>query len=240
MKIGLSLAAALALLALHQQASCAEPKIGATLIPGVFEADKSGDYDKAMAALRTASGLALEVLSQPPARVEEDLRQHKIDCMVPFDVRFWTGSEKLVNSEPVNVAKIFIFTKAGDGPYTSLEPLKGKRVGGRRGLNYGPKVDAAGMKLDPVNEDDQNVQKLDSGRIDAFLAYVPDMWIWAAEKKRQLPNHDAAHPFEVHNDALLCHDTPETRAFLKTFDAAVVKLRASGEMKKLLGASYVP
>jgi hypothetical protein len=215
------------------------PKVVAMAIPGVFETDKSGDYDKVFARMQ-AGGAAVDYAVLAPGRAEAEFRERKFACFVPFDVRFWSGAEKLVNSQPVNVAKIYLFSRPGEGPYTSLDQLKGKRLGARRGLPYGPKLGSSGLTPELVNEDDQNVQKLAAKRIDAFLAYVPDMWLWAAEKKQPLPNHAKDQPFEVHNDALLCWDTPENRAYLKTFDAMMLKLRASGELQKILGPSFVP
>jgi ABC-type amino acid transport substrate-binding protein len=216
----------------------AAPKIGAQAIPGVFEVDKSGDYDKVLAQI-AASGVPLDYVVVAPGRAEAEFKEGKLDCLAPADARFWTTQEKLVNSEPLNVAKIFLFSRPGEGPYTSLDPLKGKRLGARRGLPYGPKLAASGVVPELVNEDDQNVQKLAAKRIDAFLAYVPDMWLWAADKKQPLPNHDKNTPFDVHRDALLCRDTPEVRAYLKSFDAQVSKMRSSGELQKLLGPSFV-
>ena len=66
------------------------------------------------------------------------------------------------------------------------------------------------------------------------------MWFWAKEKKQALPNHDPKQPFDVHKDAFLCRDNKATQDFVKGFNAGVVKLRASGELKALLGESYVP
>lgn len=218
----------------------AAPKLGAYAIPGVFELDKTGSYDKALARVASEAGLSLDYAVLAPGRVEDDFKQHKLDCVIPLDARFWSSAEKVINSEPLNVAKIYVFSRAGDGPYTSVEQLKGKRVGARRGMPYGPKYDGSGIKAELVNDDGQNVQKLNAKRIDAFLAYVPDMWQWASASKQPLPNHDEQQPFDIHKDAFLCRDTAATREFLKAFDAAVVKIRASGELQRILGSSYVP
>lgn len=218
----------------------AAPKLGAYAIEGVFEPAKTGVYDKVLTQLSKQSGLALDYAVLAPGRAEEDFKQHKLDCVIPLDSRYWSGAGNFINTQPLNVAKIYLFSRPTEGPYTSLEQLKGKRIGARRGMPYGPKYASSGVESELVNEDDQNVQKLNAKRIDAFLAYVPDMWQWASDKKQPLPHYDQAHPFDTHADAFLCHDTADTRAFLKVFDAAVVKMRASGELQKLLGSSYVP
>jgi ABC-type amino acid transport substrate-binding protein len=220
-------------------AADAEPKLGAYAIPGVFEADKSGTYDKVLAQIAANSGLQLNYAVLAPGRLEADFKSQNFDCIIPLDARFW-GDGKLANSEPLNIAKIYLFSRTGEGPFTSLEQLKGKRIGARRGMPYGPAFDSSGVKAELVNEDDQNVQKLMAKRIDAFLAYVPDMWEWSKNKQQPLPNHDKGKPFETHKDAFLCRDSAETRAFLKAFNEAVIKMRASGQLQQLLGSSHVP
>lgn len=214
------------------------PSFAAYLIPGALEENKVGDYDKILTVISKMIGKPINYEVLPPARVENGLKTGSLDCVIPLDRRFWDGKESLINSEPLNVAKIFIFSRKNEGPYTSLDQLKGKKLGARRGMPYGPKIDKDYL-LDLVTTDDQNVQKLNSKRIDAFLAYYPDMPLWAKEHKSPLPNH-AQVPFDTHKDAFLCRDTPDVREFLKSFDEAVVKLRKSGELKKMLGDTYVP
>jgi ABC-type amino acid transport substrate-binding protein len=218
----------------------AEPRLGAYAIPGVFEPDKSGNYDKVLAKVAKDSGLKLDYVVLAPGRLETDFKDQKFDCVIPLDARFWSSNDKTFNSEPLNVAKIYLFSRATEGPYWNLDQVKGKRIGVRRGMPYGPVFDGSGLQAEVVNDDDQNVQKLAANRIDAFLAYVPDMWEWSKEKQRPLPNHDQTKPFETHKDAFLCRDTAETRAFAKTFNDAVIKIRAAGQLQQMLGSSYVP
>ena len=217
----------------------AEVKLGAYVIPGVLEVNKSGDYDKILTKVGEAGGVAVNYSVLPAARLEDEFKAGNLDCIFPLDARFWDGKEKL-NSEPVNVAKIYIFSKAGDGPYTNLDALKGKTVGVRNGISYGPKTNTTAVKFDAVSDDDKNVQKLNAGRIAAFLSFVPDMWFWSKEKKMALPNYDPKQPLDTHKDAFLCRDSKSTQDFVKQFNAGVVKLRGSGELKALLGDSYVP
>jgi ABC-type amino acid transport substrate-binding protein len=217
----------------------AEVKLGVVAIPGVLEADKSGDYDKVLARVGAVAGKPFKYVVLPPNRIEADLKSGDIDCLLPMDARYWKEKGNYVNSEPLNVAKSYFFSRQGDGPYTSLDQVKGKTIGIRTGLPYGPKLDGY-TQLAAVASDDQNVQKLNSKRIDVFLAYMPDMSIWAKEKKAALPSYKADTPFDTHRDAFLCRNTPEVQEFLKAFNPAVVKLRDSGELKKLLGDSFVP
>jgi ABC-type amino acid transport substrate-binding protein len=215
----------------------AAPKIAALGISGLFAPDKSGDYDKVLAKV-ASSGVEVNYTVFAPARANVEFSSGQYACLAPA-IGLPESNEKLVNSQPLNFVKMYLFSRPGEGPYTSLDQFRGKRLGARRGMGYGRELKNSGVTLEFVNTDDQNVQKLAAKRIDAFLAYVPDMWLWASDKKQPLPNHDKEHPLNIHKDMLLCRDTPEVRAYLKLFDAAIVKMRASGELRKVLGLSYV-
>ena len=89
----------------------AQVKLGAYAIPGVIETNKSGDYDKIIAKIGAVTGNTINYEVLPAAQLESAFRSGKIDCFFPLDARFWDGKEKL-NSEPLNVAKIYIFSKA--------------------------------------------------------------------------------------------------------------------------------
>jgi len=220
-------------------AAWADVKLGAYVIPGVLETNHSGDYDKILKKVGMAGGMPMSYAVLPAARLEDEFKAGSLDCIFPVDARFWGGSEKL-NTEPLNVAKIYIFSKAGDGPYTNLDALKGKTVGVRNGISYGPKANTTAVKFDPVADDDKNVQKLNAGRIAAFLSFVPDMWFWSKDSKQALPNYDPKQPFDTHKDAFPCRDSKAVQDFVKQFNSLVVKMRGSGELKALLGDSYVP
>jgi ABC-type amino acid transport substrate-binding protein len=221
-------------------AANAEVRLGVYAIPGLFTADKSGDYDKILSRAFAIANLDVSYIRAEPEQIEADFKSNKLDCVIPLDERFWSESGKFFNSAPLNTAKIYIFSGKDDGPYTSFEQLKGKKVGARQGMPYGPKFDAAKLNAVLVNDDDENAKKLAAGSIDAFVAYVPDMWVWSVTRRSTLPNHDRAKPADVHRDAFLCRDTQAARDFVKAFDNAVKTMKSSEELQKLLGRSYVP
>lgn len=217
----------------------AEVNLGAVGIPGLLTQDKSGTYDKILARVGVVRGKPINYIVLSPARAESGLRSGALDCIIPFDHRFFTSAETLLNSAALNTAKIYLFSRPGEGPYNNLEQLSGKIVGIRRGMPYGPKLDEK-VKTEAVNNDDQNVAKLALRRIDAFLAYVPDMWLWAKKNNTALPNYSVDKPIDIHQDAFLCRDSVETRKFLQSFNKALGTMQKSGELRTLLGEFYVP
>lgn len=108
----------------------------------------------------------------------------------------------------MGTAKIYIFTGKGQKTINNLSELKGKKVGARFGMPYGNTFDNAGLNVEMVKSIQSNIKKLDKGRIDAFIAYVPDAY--DAFKSLEIPPypHDLDKPIAVHEDCLVCRDVP--------------------------------
>lgn len=80
-------------------------------------------------------------------------------------------------------------------------------------------------------------KKVQIGRIDAFIAYVPDAYnAFRGLGIAPLP-HDVAHPVAVHLDSLVCRNVqPE---FIEQFNKLLKELRDSGRLKSILGNDYI-
>lgn len=214
-------------------------KVAGFEIPGVMEPKLTGSYDKVLTELFSHLTSKIKYVVMPTARVDAQFSEKSIDCIAPMDIRYSKIQELVINSKPINIAKIYIYSRKKEGPWSILQDIEGKRVGIKNGLWYGPKWSDKKMHVEVVASDEQNIEKLRKGRIDAFLAYVPDMTVLKMEKGIILPNHDPKKPFDIHNDSLLCHKSKQTEKMLKEFDQIVATMRASGRLKQLLGISFV-
>ena len=219
----LAIAAAFSLLS---SASClAQTKIVATKLDGVVERNHSGVYDQVFGELK----FDYEVFS--PELALDKFKGNEFDCIFPLDQDFYGDKSNTVQSTPINLAKIFIFTLKGP-PITDLDKLKGMRVGMRSGLNYGPKLSYPRFKVEFANSIYSNVWKLRSDRIDAIVDFNPDMEDYLKKVSLSLV-YDKNAPVIVHKDALLCHDGPKEREFVQRFNKAVKE--SDAKIKKLLG-----
>ena len=132
---------------------------------------------------------------------------------------FYEYGDDVVVTNAMSIAKVYIFTGKGKAIISDLKGLSGKKVGARNGMPYGKKFDASGISPKLVSDIETNIKKVDSGRIDAFLAYYPDAYtVFDALGVDPYP-HDKAHPVAVHPDSLVCRGTSE--AFIKAFNAAL-------------------
>ncbi len=211
-------------------------KLGAYEIPTLLEKNGSGTYDKIFSEVRQAAGKNWRYKVLPPSRADKDFADKRLDCIIPLDADFYQG-DKVIQSDFVNVARVYIFTERGSKPVNSLAALKGKKIGARRGMPYGPEFDKLALNVSYSNNIEQSIKKVNAGRLDAFIAYVPDAWFaFQALNMEMLPHGKAVI---THEDGFLCHDTPEAKAFIESFNAALVKLRSSGRLMDLLGDSWV-
>lgn len=217
--------------------SAQEISVGSMLIPGLFTKAKDGVYDQAMASAATQSGVTINNTVLPPARAIAQFEAGQVDCLAPADVDFFNLAFATVQSKPFNLGKIYIYTKAGSTPLQSLSELQGKKVGIRNGMPYGNEFDSMGLNATGAGTIESNIKKVQAGRLDAFLGYVPDAWT-AFEALGMDPLPHAEKPIAIHEDSILCRDTPATRSAINALDGALDEMKASGALKAIMGSGY--
>lgn len=197
-----------------------EVSIFALDIPGLHQKDGGGEYDKIISKAVVQSGKA-KVVVLPPARAEAEFAKCSNCCLSPANKNpdFYEYGDKVVVSKAMSVAKVYIFTGRGKPVINDLKGLAGKSVGARNGMPYGKKFDASGISPKLVSDIKTNIKKIDSGRIDAFIAYFPDAYTVFEELGIDPYPHDVEHPIAVHPDSLVCRGTEAE--FIKGFNEAV-------------------
>ena len=136
---------------------------------------------------------------------------------------FYDYTNGYVETLPMSTVKVYIFTAQGTKSLKSLDELKNKVVGVRRGIPYGKRFEQAKLNLSIVDSIKQNILKLDRGRVDAFVAYVPDAYQVFKELGRKPYPHDISHPIAVHNDNLVCRGV--SQSFIDTFNKKLQNIK---------------
>lgn len=211
----------------------AETRIIGIEIPGLHEKSGNGVYDKIItkAVVEKNKG---KLTVDPPARAENTFSKCTDCCFTPANdnPEFYDFGSDIVKTNPMSTAKIYIFTAKGKPALSSISDLAGKKVGIRLGMPYGKSFDGAGLKTDAARTIEANIKKLNAGRLDAFVAYVPDAYV-AFEKMNMEPlPHDKANPIAVHEDCLVCRGVPAD--FVDNFNKALSEMEKSGELDKIL------
>lgn len=231
---------AVVLLALLAGPLAAQPVLRLALpeIPGLINVDGLGTYQRVMdeAARRAGVRFTAEVL--PRARALAALLNHAVDGVFTFTqtVRERLGADAVLASYPIGAYRGYAFVLASSPPITRLSQLSGKRVGGLIGFEgtYGS-VREAGASFELVNTDEQNLSKLKAGRLDAVLAFLPDLF-------SQLPElaFDPKMPFFEAYDRLTVLKTPANEAWLAAFSAELRRMHQQGVVRTLVGPAYLP
>ena len=215
----------------------AQTNIAVYNIKGLHNADHSGGYDRILLKAKQ-QGVDLKLVHTPIIRAKHLFNTRKIDCISPSDASADAFPFPSVQSSPLNIAKAYIFTRSNDNVISSLNGLKGKQVGIRKGLEFGGRLENQALNLEPVWDTEQNYKKLINKRIDAFIAYVPDIWGYFNSKELPGLTYDKSKPIVSYQESVACHDTPANHAFIKQLNFALQKLKEKGFIKQTLGIAY--
>jgi polar amino acid transport system substrate-binding protein len=137
-------------------------------------------------------------------------------------------------SDALFVERVNVYTLRGRLRYANLADLAGKRVGVIRGWSYGDDFDAlrksGAVTTEDVASDGQNFAKLEAGRLDAVLAIAE-----AAEPLlRKHPQAELAGTLAENPTYLAFNKSVARLDLLQRFNAALGRLRASGESRRIV------
>lgn len=186
-------------------------------IPGLFQKDGNGSYDKIVTRTVVNSGHAkLEIL--PPDEAFKKFENCTECCIAPanLDPDFYSFGSNVVATNSMFASKIYIFTAKDQPALDSLDQLKEKKVGIRTGMPYGNVFKSAGLETYAVPDIKWNIQQLDAGRIDAFVAYVPDAYTAFDEMGVEPYPYVKKSPLAIHPDALVCRGVSDD--FINAFN----------------------
>ncbi len=106
----------------------AETTIIGVEIPGLHQKDGGGVYDVILNGILVSTGVAsLKVL--PPARADAGFEACQNCCYSPANKNpeFYSFGSDTKESDPMDVAKVYIFSAPGKSVYSSLQALRVRR-----------------------------------------------------------------------------------------------------------------
>ena len=223
-------------ISLAPQVIAAEVNIYGLDIPGLHQKDGNGVYDQVIGALQK-EGVETKLSVMPPNRAFKMLENCASCCVSPANksAEFYEYGQDYVTTDAMFTAKIFAWTLPDTPPISDLSDLKGKKVGARTGMPYGKSIDKSGVKLALVPTIETNIKKLKSGRIDAFIAYTPDAFTAFENSGEAVFSHANQKPLAEHPDQVLCKKSPETEAFVKSFNNALSNMSQNGSLANIVG-----
>jgi len=216
----------------------AEVNIIGLEIPGLHQHDGQGVYDKVVNQTVVRKRLA-SLNVYPPTRAEKLFDSCDNCCLSPANKNpeFYDFSNKTVQTDAMNTAKIYIFVSKGEDPIFKLKDLKNKEVGIRKGMPYGKSFEKSKLNTHTVNTIEKNIFLTLTNRIDAFVAYVPDAYFAFRNVRIEPFPHETLSPLAVHPDRLVCKGVSDE--FINQFNNLLGNLRDSNELTKILGDNYI-
>ena len=195
-------------------------KIYALNIPGFHQTDHKGIYDLKIEESLVRSGYA-QLIVFPPERAELAFKDCHSCCYSPANnqTEFYDFEDLVVASDPMGSAKAYIFTAEGMPALKSIADLSGKKVGIRQGMHYGKRLTMSAIDFHRVTTIEMNIKKLTAGRIDAFIAYAPDVYQTFKSLELAPFPHNKAAPIAIHQDGIVCRGVRDD--FMQMFNLSL-------------------
>lgn len=207
-------------------------------LANLLEKDHSGVYQRLVERALRPLDAKVEQVFYPYRRSLKAFEERRVDCIFSLGaiLRKRLGEKRIVQSYPLGKFEFYVFTPPGQPGVRSLKELNGRVVGGIMGHElYFDRLAWESHDLELVRSEEQALQMLELGRLDAFIAAVPDMNPFL-DRVSYAPGYPLLHSY----DRLNCHNTPRNRAFVRELSRELKKLKAQGVYQEEAQGLYVP
>jgi ABC-type amino acid transport substrate-binding protein len=193
-------------------------------IDDLIQKDKEGPYDQIVLKFLDENSYYI----RPPKRAIYEFNQKKFDCIYPGNLVYF--DQKVLNSIPVNIAKVFLVTLRGEKKLKKIP--EGIKLGIVDGITYGIDLEGKGFELVATSSEKTNLKMLLAKKVDAILGYFPDFFIALdGESKKQIHYYKDG-PVSIIQDVISCHPGVKSEKFLQI---ANEKIRQLHQDKTILG-----
>lgn len=206
---------------------------------GRLEQDGTGHYADMVQAFLAESDEPASFVIMPFKRVTRTFLDGGSICVVPAAFERWRHfvpsltREDILESEPIDYVTAHIVTRAGEPTISDIRQLQGKRVSHWVGVP----VDAFLTDVDTIaaESEESNIRLLMSGRVDAIFSWSPDASILYDRMGLGTPNFAPDEPVFGSATHLVCRKTPATELLSRDVNQTILRMRADGRLKDLLG-----
>lgn len=203
--------------------------------------DLSGFWGDLYRQIVTGVSLPLDLTALPFKRSLVDFKTQAFDCIWSFDKklldRVGVDVTRLIESDIVFYATQHVFMAQGQPEISSLDGLRGKRVGIGSGSSHEDYLRSIDSKIVLLSDQSSKLRMLQNDRIDAFIGWLPDIFIM---EKSALSNPILLRnslKLAISGSAFVCHNTPKNVAFIEAANTAIRAYKESDQFV-LLFESY--
>lgn len=149
----------------------------------------------------------------PASRASKEFEKGYFQCLFPASERVVSKKHNIVASDPIFVAEAFVFSRFKDIDNSQLAK---RRIAINRGFGFGGIRDQIDATFVELNNDSQTAMFLEKGRVDAIIAYLPDMKAAYQHLSKPLPHFKTTQPVYRDTEQIVCHKSAMTKAFLES------------------------
>ena len=213
--------------------------------PYVFQgADDPGPIPAIVVAAFKEVGITPKIVFYPWVRAEDEVRQGNAFAAFPYAVTPDRQKEFDFSDSMYTVQAKFFYSKLyhpNGITYNALEDLRSYKIGALLGSWYVTTFSNAGLQVEYVSTNDQNVQKLALGRIDLMIE--EENTVWSVIRKlypndvNQFATLDKPldQPGVVNDLSLMVSRTyPNSAELLQQFNTGLAAIRANGTYDQIL------
>ncbi|MBR9901928.1 ABC transporter substrate-binding protein [Thalassospira tepidiphila] len=179
----------------------------------------------------------------PWRRCQQEVENHNAWGTIPYR-KTELREQTFAFSDPLYLqdSHFFAYDKHGNEPrynYTELADLRGYRIGGVYGYYYESWFEEAGLNVDYAHSEEQNLRRLQLGRIDLFPTATTIAWY---QIRQLFPPEEVANFYTLETPLidgaglhLMTSKTfPNNDVLLKRFNEAMAEIKSSGTYTQLV------
>ena len=141
-----------------------------------------------------------------------------------------------VESEPLDLISLHVFTNNQSKTIQKLDELNGKRIAVWGGLDVNTILKDTKPIIETTANEEIRLKMLKAKRIDAILGFKPDVQLASENLGFEQPKYNTELVLYKDEPAsIVCHATPENKNFIEKINKIIIKMRKSGELKTILG-----
>jgi len=197
--------------------------IAAFKIANVLEPDGTGSYDKLFAEVAQKTGITFNINVLPIARARESYAQGRYDCLVPLDTSFEGRHQDHFTSVPLYEANLYAISRKSDSILKTVQELQNMSVAGELGIPYTAEIEAL-VKANKNPSLSGAVKMLQSARVDAIVAYTPDIQELIDHDQITDIHYDPTSPIATYYDALTCQPTEKNLELMDKINHALLDI----------------
>ena len=181
-------------------------------------------------------GIRVQLVQLPWSRVIHQALQARVDGVIGI----WPEDAQqmgLRSAAPIYISQIGVYLPRTQRVPVRLAALRGKRAGTVQGYNYGPRLLGSGMLLEPVHDDETNLRKLQTGRIEVAVMEkaVGDYLLQTPRIRLGTPVHWGGVVLGRQPLSIGFTATPQQDYWARQFDAGFKRLKQSGRYRQIAG-----